>query len=124
MPESGPSGLANGGGGAHSPSSPGAIAHDPGLWLRLWRERLQGDARLPEDEARLVVEAVAEDLRGGHPESLDRAGRAWARAHRSISAMVGRLSSLREALAAAAAADDPLRMHRAIDRITTAATEE
>ena len=124
MPESGSSGLAPGGGGAQNPSPAGAVAPDPGLWLRLWRERLQGDARLPEDEARLVVEAVAEDLRGGHPESLDRAGRAWARAHRSISAMVGRLSSLREALAAAAAADDPLRMHRAIDRVTTAATEE
>jgi diguanylate cyclase (GGDEF)-like protein len=124
MVESGPSGETPGTAGKHDLRSEGEPERDPSLWLRLWRERLQGDARLPEDEARLVVEAVAEDLRGGHPETLDRAGRAWARAHRSISAMVGRLSSLREALAAAGVADDPLRMHRAIDRVTTAATEE
>lgn len=78
---------------------------------------------LPENEARLVVEAVLEDLAGGRPDNLDRAGRAWGRAHRSVSEMVGRLSSLREALAANGV-NDPLRMHRAVDRVTAGATEE
>ncbi|MHB8681989.1 MAG: GGDEF domain-containing protein [Acidimicrobiales bacterium] len=78
---------------------------------------------MPEDEARLVIESVLEELRGGHPENLDRAGRAWGRAHRSVSEMVGRLSSFREALAASGV-DDPLKMHRALDRVTAAATEE
>ncbi|MHB8330170.1 MAG: GGDEF domain-containing protein, partial [Acidimicrobiales bacterium] len=94
------------------------------VWLRRWRERLaHDDAGMPEGEARMVIEAVLEELRGGHPESLDRAGRAWGRAHRSVSEMVGRLSSFREALAASGV-DDPLRMHRALDRVTAAATEE
>jgi diguanylate cyclase (GGDEF)-like protein len=97
---------------------------DLGAWLQLWRDRLHGDARLPEEEARSVLEALAEELRGGGAEGLDRAGKAWARAHRSISAMVGRLSSLREALAAGEVVEDSLRMHKAIDRITAAATEE
>lgn len=96
---------------------------DVTAWLQRWRERLGDGVRMPEDEARLVIESVLEDLRGGHPENLDRAGRAWGRAHRSVSEMVGRLSSFREALAASGV-DDPLRMHRALDRVTAAATEE
>lgn len=70
-----------------------------------------------------MLEAVLDDLSGGHPDSVDRAGWAWGRAHRSVSAMVGRLSALREAMAAGAV-DEPLRMHRALDRLTAAATEE
>jgi len=70
-----------------------------------------------------VAEAVLSNLAGADPESLERAGRAWGRAHRSVSAMVGRLSSFREALAAGGV-DEPLRMHRALDQITASATEE
>ena len=93
-------------------------------WLRRWRDRLPAEDRtLPENEARLVVEAVLDDLAGRRPDNLDRAGRAWGRAHRSVSEMVGRLSSFREALAATGV-DDPLRMHRALDRVTAGATEE
>lgn len=100
----------------------GTAPADVDRWLESWRRRLEGDPRLPEDEARLVVEAVLDDL-GGRPDNVERAGRAWGRAHRSVSAMVGRLSSFREALAAGGV-DDPLRMHRALDRVTASATEE
>lgn len=96
---------------------------DVAVWLQRWRERLGEGVLMPEDEARLVIESVLEDLRGGHPENLDRAGRAWGRAHRSVSEMVGRLSSFREAMAASGV-EHPLQMHRALDRVTTAATEE
>ena len=114
---------------------PGGTGQDPGAarneawpadverWMAAWRQRLQDDDRLPEDEGRLVVTSVLDELVGGHPDDLDRAGWAWGRAHRSVSSMVGRLSRLREALAAGGV-DDPLRMHRALDRVTAAATEE
>lgn len=69
-----------------------------------------------------MLGAVLEVLGGGSAELLDRAGRAWGRAHRSVSAMVGRLSSLREALSDQV--EDLLTMHRALDRVTAAATEE
>ncbi len=71
-----------------------------------------------------MVEAVIDDLARGRADGLDHAGRAWARAHRSVSAMVGRLASLREAAATEVKGDDQLRLHRAIDRVTTTATEE
>ncbi|MHB8440218.1 MAG: GGDEF domain-containing protein [Acidimicrobiales bacterium] len=97
---------------------------DAAAGLRRWRERLpDGSSALPEDEARLVVESVLDDLSGGRGDNLDRAGRAWGRAHRSVGEMVGRLSAFREALAAGGV-DDALRMHRALDRVTAAATEE
>jgi len=100
------------------------VSGDVAIWLRRWRDRLSHeDQGMPDDEARLVIEAVLEELRGGYPENLERAGRAWGRAHRSVSEMVGRLSSFREALAASGV-DDPLKMHRALDRVTAAATEE
>src|SRR5579884_8494 len=123
MAESGPFGGgphdAGGEPGRGRPESSAA-----GQWLRDWRARLpEDDPGLPDGEARLVVEAVLEDLRGGQPDNPDRAGRAWGRAHRSVSEMVGRLSTFREALAASGV-DDPLRMHRALDRVTAAATEE
>lgn len=103
-------------------SAAGRVApEDITTWVRRWKERVVEP--MPEEEARLVVEGVLEDLGGGHPENLDRAGRAWGRVHRSVSQMVGRLSSFREALAASGV-DDPLKMHRALDRVTAAATEE
>lgn len=101
----------------------GTSSEDVERWMDRWRQRLHDDTRLPEDEARLVLAAVLDELGGGHPDSLDRAGSAWGRAHRSVSSMVGRLSRLRETLAAGGV-DDALRMHRALDRVTAAATEE
>lgn len=98
-------------------------AEDMDRWIDRWRSRLPGDARIPEDEARMVVEAVLADLAGGGPEALDKAGRSWGRAYRSVTAMVGRLSGLREAFAVAGV-EDPMQMHRALDRVTAAATEE
>src|SRR5579862_8304345 len=95
---------------------------DARLWLERWRARLAEGDLIPEDEARLVVTSVLDDL-GGEPGHLDGAGRAWGRAHRSVSEMVGRLSSFREALVANGV-DDPLRMHRALDQVTASATEE
>jgi len=129
MGESGPSGG--------TPSTRGSGAADGGpwrtrvgpaaehvnQWIGAWRSQLRGDTRIPEDEARSVVGAVLEDFAGGPPEALDRAGQAWGRAHRSVSAMIERLSALRQAMAAGAV-DHPLEMHRALDRVTVAATEE
>jgi diguanylate cyclase (GGDEF)-like protein len=112
-------GARDGGGGGRGGVPPAQVDR----WLESWRQRLEGDPRLPEEEARLVVEAVLSNVAASYPESLERAGRAWGRAHRSVSAMVGRLSSFREALAAGGV-DDPLRMHRALDQITASATEE
>jgi diguanylate cyclase (GGDEF)-like protein len=111
------------GAGRPPDEDPGSTGAEVEHWLARWRERLPSDALLPEDEARLVLEAVIEDRRGDHLVAIDRAGRAWGRAHRSVSTMVGRLSSLREAMAAGGV-DEPLRMHRALDRLTAAATEE
>ena len=117
VPPGGPSGMPGDGTGGQVP------AVDVAGWLARWRGRVQDDPRIPEDEARMVVEAVLLDLAGGRPDGLDRAGRAWGRAHRSVAAMVGRLSSLREAFAVTGI-EDPLRMHRALDRVTASATEE
>ena len=115
------------GGDSGNPGDTGASrpvpAEEVGGWTARWRARLADDPRLPEDEARMVVEAVLHVLAGGGPEPLDRAGRAWARAHRSVAAMVGRLSRLRETFAVVGV-EDPLEMHRAVDRVTAAATEE
>ncbi|MDE3086728.1 MAG: GGDEF domain-containing protein [Acidobacteriota bacterium] len=107
----------------HTGASRPVRAEEVGGWTAQWRSRLPDDPRIPEDEARMVVEAVLQVLAGSGPEPLDRAGRAWARAHRSVAAMVGRLSSLREAFAVVGV-EEPLEMHRAVDRITAAATEE
>jgi diguanylate cyclase (GGDEF)-like protein len=126
MVESDPPDQGSSSGGTRDPRRDGRAGFDASTaaqeWLGRWRERLQGD-RFPEDEARLVVDALLEELGGGRPEALDRAGRAWGRAHRSVSAMVGRLSVLRETLAAGGV-DDALRMHRDLDRVTASATEE
>lgn len=104
------------------PSRPADTSRAVSLWLARWRDRLVGE-RLPEDEARLVIEAVLEELGGGAGEALEGAGRAWGRAHRSVTVMVGHLSSLREAMIVGGV-DHPLVMHRALDRVTASATEE
>lgn len=128
MSELGPTSLGPRSGGGSGPSphgpppGPDAASGAVSPWLARWRDRLAGD-RLPEDEARLVIGAVLEELAGGAADALEAAGRAWGRAHRSVSAMVGRLSILRETMAVCGV-DDPLAMHRAVDRVTASATEE
>jgi len=94
-------------------------------WLGRWVELAARDRgqELPATEARTVVDALAGHLAGGPPEDLERAGRLWGQAHRSVGEMVGSLSALREALVAGEVSD-PLPVHRALDRLTAAATEE
>jgi len=93
-------------------------------WLARWLERTDAaDRLLPGDEARQVLAAVLEVADGAGTDVAERAGRAWGRAHRSVSLLVRRLSTLREALADRGAGD-PVRMHRAVDRVTVEATEE
>jgi len=93
-------------------------------WLARWVERTEAaDLPLPGDEARQVIGAVLDVVAGAGDDVAVRAGRAWGRAHRSVSLLVRRLSALREAFAAAGLRE-PLRMHRAVDRIAAEATEE
>lgn len=78
---------------------------------------------LPEKEARDVLEALLDHLRGALPDKLEPAGRAWGRAHRSASEVVENLSHLREILLTSSLGDR-LEVHRALDRITAVATVE
>ena len=106
-------------------ASGGAVGVPPGTaaLLKRWNERSEPEGGLPDPEARRVVEAVLDDLRGASGENLDVAGRQWGQAHRSVAQLVERLSHLRVTLASSGV-EDPLEMHRAIDRVTAAATEE
>jgi hypothetical protein len=95
-------------------------------WLDRWIAGVHGRSpglHLPENEARLVLEALLEQSRGGRPENLDRAGRAWGRASPSVVDAVERLSALRELLADGGLGGE-LRAHCAVDRIAMAAVAE
>ncbi|HUO48767.1 MAG TPA: GGDEF domain-containing protein, partial [Acidimicrobiales bacterium] len=93
-------------------------------WLARWVEATDaGDLPLPGEEARQVLAAVLVAVSGEDYEAAERVGRAWGRAHRSVSVLVRRLSALRGALVAGDV-EQPMRMHQAIDRVTADATEE
>jgi len=104
-------------------SGPGGVPPGTAALIKRWREKSEGGPDLPEPEARRVVEAVLDDLRGTHPENLQIAGRLWGQSYRSVSEMVESLSQLRGALASSGV-EDPLKMHRALDKVTAAASEE
>lgn len=121
MPQSEASGRPDAGGPATGRA--GGVPPGTAALLKRWSERAEPESGLPGPESRRVLEAVLDDLRGASTESLDVAGRLWGQAHRSVAQMVDRLSHLRVTLASCGV-EDPLEMHRAIDRVTAAATEE
>ena len=100
--------------------------HDVDRWLARWREGLGGgdpEGRLPENEARLVLEALFDELRRGRSENLDRAGRAWGRASASVVDAVEQLTPLRDALAGSGVGA-LLRAQCALDQVAAAASRE
>ncbi len=83
----------------------------------------EADAAFPEREARDVLEALLDHMRGAVPGKLESAGRAWGRAHRSVGGVVEHLSRLRE-IFLTSSLGNLLEIHRALDRITAVATVE
>ena len=115
MTESTPAGLPGRGDEERPPTD---------AWYERWVERVAAeDLPMPVEEAHHVLRAVLSVLDGAPEEALDRSARAWGRAHRSVSVLVRRLSGLREAFTAWGFGD-PIRTHRALDRLTAGATEE
>ncbi|HUC37272.1 MAG TPA: GGDEF domain-containing protein [Acidimicrobiales bacterium] len=109
--------------GAGDGARAGGLPPGTAALLKRWSERATPGLVLPDPAARRVVEALLDDIRSAPVSGLDDAGRLWGQAHRSVSELVDRLSYLREVLSSSGL-DDPLKMHRALDRVTAAATGE